>query len=34
MCVYPAWPRYNGTGDLNAASSFRCVADEGPSQTN
>ena len=34
MCVYPAWPRYNGTGDVNAASSFRCVTDEGASQTN
>ena len=26
MCVYPKWPRYNGTGDVNAASSFTCVA--------
>jgi hypothetical protein len=34
MCVYPAWPRYNGTGDVNAASSFRCVTDGGASQTN
>ena len=25
MCVYPKWPRYNGTGDVNAASSFTCV---------
>ena len=22
MCKYPAWPRYRGTGDVNAASSF------------
>ena len=29
MCVYPAWPRYNGTGDINAASSFTCVSDDG-----
>lgn len=34
MCQYPAWPRYDGTGDLNAASSFRCVSDDaGTSQT-
>ncbi|MDE1181929.1 tannase/feruloyl esterase family alpha/beta hydrolase [Paraburkholderia sp.] len=25
LCVYPAWPRYNGTGDVNAASSFNCT---------
>jgi tannase/feruloyl esterase len=34
MCVYPAWPRYNGTGDVNAASSFTCVTGDGTSQTN
>jgi tannase/feruloyl esterase len=34
MCVYPAWPRYNGTGDVNAASSFSCVTSAGPGQTN
>jgi hypothetical protein len=28
LCVYPAWPRYNGSGDVNAASSFTCVNDE------
>lgn len=28
MCVYPAWPRYNGTGAINAASSFSCVNDD------
>jgi hypothetical protein len=22
---YPAWPRYKGTGDVNAASSFECL---------
>ena len=22
MSKYPAWPRYKGTGDVNAASSF------------
>lgn len=22
LCVYPAWPKYNGAGDVNAASSF------------
>ncbi len=25
LCEYPAWPRYRGTGDINAASSFICV---------
>ncbi len=34
MCVYPAWPRYNGVGDLNAASSFSCVTGDVSSQSN
>jgi hypothetical protein len=25
LCEYPTWPKYNGTGDVNAASSFTCV---------
>jgi feruloyl esterase len=25
LCEYPAWPRYLGSGDVNAAASFRCV---------
>jgi feruloyl esterase len=25
LCDFPKWPKYNGTGDLNAASSFTCV---------
>lgn len=25
MCDYPRWPRYNGSGDVNAAASFTCV---------
>ncbi len=25
MCVYPAWPKYSGSGDINAAGSFTCV---------
>jgi len=25
LCDYPNWPRYNGTGDINAAASFTCV---------
>jgi feruloyl esterase len=29
MCVYPAWPRYVGTGDPNVSSSFRCVTGSG-----
>jgi feruloyl esterase len=34
MCVYPAWPRYNGTGDLKVASSFSCVTGDVSSQSN
>ena len=26
LCEYPQWPRYKGSGDVNAASSFGCVA--------
>lgn len=25
LCRYPTWPRYNGTGDINNASSFTCA---------
>jgi hypothetical protein len=25
LCVYPAWPKYMGAGDKNAAASFQCV---------
>lgn len=25
LCEYPTWPRYGGSGDVNAAASFRCV---------
>jgi feruloyl esterase len=25
MCVFPAWPRYSGTGSVDAASSYHCV---------
>jgi feruloyl esterase len=25
LCEYPAWPRYQGTGDVNQASSFTCA---------
>ncbi len=25
MCVYPGWPKYNGSGDVNSASSFTCA---------
>jgi len=34
MCVYPAWPRYNSGGDLNAASSFSCVTGDVSSQSH
>lgn len=25
LCVYPAWPKYNGSGDVNSAASFTCA---------
>ena len=25
LCVYPEWPRYKGSGDVNVASSFTCT---------
>lgn len=25
LCVFPGYPRYNGTGDVNAAASYSCV---------
>ena len=30
MCRYPAFPRYTGSGDTNAAASFHCVAPARP----
>lgn len=27
LCMYPAYPRYNGSGDVNVASSFTCTTD-------
>jgi tannase/feruloyl esterase len=27
LCDYPKWPQYRGSGDVNAAASFECVAD-------
>jgi feruloyl esterase len=29
LCPYPQFPAYNGSGNPNLATSFRCVADEG-----
>ena len=26
LCEYPTWPKYQGSGDVNAAASFMCVA--------
>jgi hypothetical protein len=26
LCVYPTYPRYNGSGDVNAASSYTCTS--------
>jgi hypothetical protein len=28
LCRYPNWPRYAGSGDVNAAASFTCVVPE------
>lgn len=25
LCVYPQWPKYSGSGDVNAAASFTCA---------
>uniref|UniRef100_B0T3R4 Tannase and feruloyl esterase n=1 Tax=Caulobacter sp. (strain K31) TaxID=366602 RepID=B0T3R4_CAUSK len=25
LCLYPAWPRYKGAGDINLAASFTCA---------
>ena len=25
LCEWPAWPKYKGSGDANAAASFECV---------
>ncbi|SHN39300.1 Carboxylesterase type B [Rhizobacter sp. OV335] len=33
LCDYPAWPRYNGTGDVNMAASFTCANRENASPT-
>ena len=27
LCPYPAWPKYKGSGDVNNAASFTCVAE-------
>lgn len=27
VCHYPLWPRYDGSGDINAAASFVCVTE-------
>ena len=27
LCVYPAWPKYKGSGNVNAASSFVCATE-------
>jgi hypothetical protein len=29
VCEWPSWPRYNGTGDPNSASSFTCSRSSG-----
>lgn len=27
LCVYPSWPKYKGSGDVNAATSFVCATE-------
>lgn len=26
LCLYPTWPKYSGSGDINSAASFTCAA--------
>jgi hypothetical protein len=26
LCTYPTWPKYNGSGDINAAENYTCVS--------
>lgn len=26
LCLYPTWPQYTGSGDVNSAASFKCVS--------
>jgi feruloyl esterase len=26
MCVYPTWPKYKGSGDINSAASYACAS--------
>jgi feruloyl esterase len=26
LCRFPTWPKYQGRGDINQASSFKCVS--------
>ena len=33
MCAWPQWPRYDGSGDVNLASSFTCVQPQRPPVT-
>jgi len=28
LCEYPAWPKYNGSGDINSAASFTCAGSD------
>jgi hypothetical protein len=30
LCNYPAWPKYNGSGDINTASNFTCTINQPP----
>jgi feruloyl esterase len=27
LCVYPSWPKYKGSGNVNAADSFLCATE-------
>jgi alpha-beta hydrolase superfamily lysophospholipase len=33
LCEWPAWPRYEGSGDVNSASSFTCVQPKAAAQS-
>lgn len=30
LCMYPSYPKYDGVGDIDSASSFNCEAEKGP----
>lgn len=33
LCLYPSWPHYRGTGDVNSAASFTCASQQADAGT-